>query len=71
MKRPVDEILSKMDNGHERYQKSPLFNITVTQLSMGVGEIDIIDNLLKIADEYQEKIAHIYNSMPMNGVIKP
>lgn len=50
-----EELLTKFDNGFERYNKEPLFNKAIDILLQNNEDfkIKLIDNLLEIIKNYQ------------------
>jgi hypothetical protein len=55
----IHELLHKFQNGHERFQRSPLFRTVVTALLNGNDPIGIIDQLITSQDEMSERMTEI------------
>ena len=61
-----DELISKVENGEEKFLKNAMFNICVNSLAQGQEPIKIINELIILNDNLQkefERYVLIYGSL--------
>jgi len=51
----LDELISKVDNGKQKYKKSPLFNKVVNCLAYKHEPIQIMSDLIDIIETQQDE----------------
>lgn len=54
MSNSINDIISKFENGTERYYTDPIFNKVIMMLYNGQDPLDIIDTLIKSNNEITE-----------------
>jgi hypothetical protein len=54
MSNSINDIISKFENGTERYYTDPIFNKVIMMLYHGQDPLDIIDTLIKSNNEITE-----------------
>lgn len=55
----VPEIISKFEDGEERYQNDPMFNQVINLLADGCEEIKLLDSLLQIYRNNKEQLEQL------------
>lgn len=58
-RRSLDDVLSKIENGHERFCTSPHLRMAVEQLVRGGDPCQIIDQLCKSIDNMNYMLEHV------------
>lgn len=52
----LDDLISKFQNGEERFNTDPLFHTIIYSLANGEDPLKIIDNLIKSNNEIMETL---------------
>lgn len=58
-KQPISGILSKFENGEERFKVDPLFRQIILQLNRGDDPIDLLDEVLQNAQKTRNILLNI------------
>lgn len=61
----VDELISQVENGKEKYYKNALFNKCVNHLANGVPAIKLIADLCNINEEQHNEFAKYVETYPL------
>ena len=65
----LTELLRLIPNGNEKFQKSPLLNVSVRMLLEGVEPIKIIDNLIHQIEDLQKVLEQNLLAKPISLMI--
>lgn len=61
----VDELISEVENGTEKYYKNALFNKCVNHLANGVPAIKLIADLCNIIEEQHNEFSKYIETYPL------